>query len=809
MNLINLKLAVRNISRNVTFSAVNILGLALGLSIFLLIAEYLAFEWNANRFHTNYQQLYRANLFTPAKEKGDYYLPPGLAGAISSRVPGVRQVVRMAEGLGSGVVVSADSDGGRVFTENNISYTDGNFFKVFSFSLASGSGDLSGAQTAAISATTAKKYFGTANAVGKTLTVKNQFGNTTYTVTTVYKDMPQQSDIKADILLSLKTLENPAFRNGNDWADPNTLGPRFCFNYVLLDKAADPDKIDKAATAVMAQVLPEKDRNDLKFRLQPFKYLHLADGFNYPFQTTGSLVMVVSFLVVALLIIVIAWVNYINLSTAQALQRIKDQGIRKILGASRFQVAGYHFTESFVFTAISCGIALLLVVVVQPFYNLFLEKELSLKILNQAWYGAAAISIVIAGYFLAAAYISLLTSAPNGLQAIKGKTGFVKGNVLKRVMVVFQFTISIILIIATVTLYRQLSFMQSQDLGMNIDQRLVITGPSVVNSEHKTASATFANELRHLPFVKMVAGSNNIPGQGYNFAADGITNLNPSPGDEKKSYAMLIVDGSYFETYGIKFKAGNNFSEQDINTGWSKAGKVILNEAAALQLGFNDPALAAGQKIKWGKDYEVVGVIKDYHHLSLHQSIQPMVFLPAVADGYFTIKVNSREMKAHISQLQALYRQTFPGEPFAYAFEDELYGRQYRSQEKLGTLFIAAAVAAIFIAALGLFGLAAFAAQQKVKEIGIRKVLGAGVVNIINLISADFIKLVALSVVIASPIAWFVMDKWLMDFAYRIHMQWWILALSGGIALLIALVTVSIRSFMAAMANPVTSLRNE
>ncbi|OKS85962.1 hypothetical protein RG47T_1409 [Mucilaginibacter polytrichastri] len=791
---------------------INVLGLALGIAIFLLITEYVAFEWGANRFHKNFDQLYRASTFTADADKGDYYLPPGYAPTLKNRVPGINEVVRVAEGVGSGLVIvpgtNGSTAGNKSFRENKVSFADDNFFRVFSFPVIKGSTSLAKAQTMAISASIAQKYFGNGNPIGQVLNIKNQFGLTPYTVTAVYEGMPQQSDIQADILLSYKTLENAAFRNGNNWADPNGLGSGYTNIYFMLNKGVDLKLFEAQATQVIHKAAPDAAKATLAF--QPLRNLHIAPSFSYHFQTYGSLVLVVSFLSVALLIMMIAWLNYINLSTAQALYRAKESGVRKVLGASRMQIVGQYLTETAILTLISIVIAIVSVKLVQPFYNNFLGKELSLTVLNQGRFWVGGITVVFTGCFLAGGYVAFMLSSIDPLKTIRGKAAITIGGIsLRRSLVVFQFTTSVILIISTITLYRQLKYMQTQDLGMNVQQRVVISGPSTLSGSQRDNTLAFENQLRQLPYVQKLAASNNVPGEGYNFSADGITRLNANVGDDKKSYAMLIVDDKYFDTYDIKIKAGATFTPQMLEQGWSKTHKIIINESAAAQLGFKNTENIIGQKIKWDAEFEVVGVVKDYHHLSLHEFIRPMIFLPAVAHNYFTIKMDTRNLAGHVSQLKSIYEHSFPGEPFTYTFADESFDKQYNAEQKLGNVFMASAGAAVFIAALGLFGLATFAARQKIKEIGIRKVLGANVLNIVTLISADFLKLVAIAIVIASPVAWYIMNKWLQDFAYHTSIQWWVFALAGSIAVVIAFVTVSIQSVKAAIANPVKSLRNE
>jgi len=803
----HLKIAFRSLWRNRAFSAINMFGLVLGFAVFILITEYVAFEWSSNRFHQNFRQLSRLSFLYKTGES-NYYMPPGFGPMLKSNVPGIKQVIRIGENVGNGVLTINTGRIQNTFREERVSFVDGQFLKVFSFQVLQGSGLLEEPQTMAISKTSAIKYFGTINAVGKVIKINNQFGNADYTITSVYEDMPQNSDIKADVLLSFKTLESAAMRNGNDWADPAGIGSQYTFLYVLSSENANLKQLSAQATSLWHK-LKADGKND-KVGLQPLQNLHLAPGFGYEFQTYGSLLLVISFLSVAVLIIIIAWVNYINLSTAQALNRAREVGVRKVLGASRAQLTLQYLTETFVLTLVSLGAALLVVLLLQGAYNNFLGKDLSLSVLNAGWFWLGGSALIITGTLLAGGYVSWVLSSFNPLRTIRGKALLTVGGLsVRRGLVVFQFITSIVFIIATIVLYEQLQYMQNQDLGMKVDQRLAITGPSVINSSQINNSITFESDVKQLPFVKQLSASNNIPGQGYNFQAAGITKINSNPGDEKKSYAMLIVDDQFFKTYDISIKYGTGFTLPMLEHGWPKTKKVVLNEAALRQLGYADNNAVIGQKVKWNNEFEIVGVVKDYHHLGLHEQIKPMIFLPAVADGYFTLKMETGNMSAKIEQIRALYQKSFPGEPFSYSFLDEVYDKQYKTEYQLGKIFIAAAFTAVLIACLGLLGLAMFAARQRIIEIGIRKILGANVLSLVNLISADFLKLVAVALVIASPIAWYIMHHWLEGFAYRITMQWWMFVAAGLLAVVIAFVTVSIQAIKAAVANPVKSLRSE
>ncbi len=802
------KTAFRNLWRNRQFSLINIGGLALGITVFLFIMQYVAFEWSANRFNKNYNELYRANVQYKDR-KSDYYVPPGYAPILKQNVPGIENYVRVADGIGGGIVSYAGvkATDTKTLRANNIIYVEGNFLNVFSFPLLSGGGSLQQPQTLALSEGMSKKLFGNADAVGKTVVVSNQFGNTPYTVKAVY-EMPVNSDINSDVLLSIHTLESAANRDGNDWADPNTTGSAFTNIYLQLNKQTDGVAVSDLITKFVRSVNP--DSKDDKVVLQPFSQLHLAPSFDYPFQTFGSLLLVFVFACIAVLILLIAWVNYINLSTAQSLNRAKEVGVRKVLGASRMQLIFQYLTETLMITLAAVAIAILLVNVFQNLFNDFTAKQLSLSVLNNGWFWAAGILLIVLGSLLSGGYVAFAVTAYKPVSTIRGKLQpSVSGFSGRKALVVFQFTISIVFIIATVILYKQLQYMQTEKLGMNLEQLVVIQGPTVSSEGQAERNVSFKNELSRLPFISKYAASNNVPGIGYNFSTNGITKTNPQKGDEKKSYFMFISDEKFFDTYGIDFAEGATFSTNDAEASWNNVRKVIINEKAAETLGFGKGENIVGKKILWGEPYEVIGVVKNYHHTSLKESIKPAIYLGSVSFSFFTIKTDVRNIQSKLNTIKAIYNNTFPGNPFEYFFADERYDQQYLQEKKLGNVFLASAGVAVIIACMGLFGLAAFSARQRVKEIGIRKVLGASVADIATLLSKDFIILVLFAIVIASPIAWWAMHQWLQDFAYRITIEWWIFVLAGLLAIFIAVATVSFQAIKAALANPVKSLRTE
>lgn len=803
------KTGFRSLWRAKTFTLINVSGLALGIAVFLLIFQYVAFEWSANRFHQSFDKMYRISVVNKSGEPSTY-LPPGLSPLIKEKVPGIESSIRVADGIGGGVISyneKADGDT-KAFREEQMLYVDSDFLQSFTFPLVDGTPSLKQPATMAISESFAKKLFGSVKAAGKRVLLSDQFGNTPYMVASVFQDMPANSDIKTNVLLSLHTLESKATRNENDWADPATLESGYSSIYVVLKNGVKPATVAKDIAAVFRSA--REDAKDVLMALQPMSQLHLAPSFDYSFQTFGSLKLVVMLLSVALLILCIAWINYINLTTVQALKRAKETGVRKVLGASAGQLRLQYLSETLLLTLVSVVLALVLVSVFQNLFNDFTGKPLSLGVLNQGWFWAAAAGLLLMGSLLSGGYVAFVLSSYQPMATLRGKLqGIGKGLFLRKGLVVFQFTISIVFMIATVVLYKQLQYMKSGGSGVNLNQLLVIKGPTVSSDGQAERNVAFKNAMVQLPFVKQFAASNNVPGRGYNFSTEGITRLAPQKGDEKKQYEMFICDNNYFSTYGIGLTEGRVFTQNEAYEGWNKAKKILVNERAASQLGFAPGEPVAGKKILWGSEFEILGVVKDYNHLALQKAIEPMIFLPSVSFVYFTIQTPENGMRAKLTTINNLYKQYFPGNPFEYFFADETFNKQYSAERKLGSIFSASALVALLIACLGLFGLAAFTARQRIKEIGIRKVLGASVGSIAQLLSKDFLALVLLSIGIAAPLAWWGLNKWLEDFAYRTTISWWVFVLASLAAIAIALATVSYQAIKAARMNPVKNLRAE
>ncbi len=469
------KTAFRSLWRNRQFTLINIAGLSLGITVFLFIMQYVAFEWGSNRFNKNYKNLYRVDI-QHKNGSADYFLVPGLASLLKQQEPAIENFTRIADGVAAGVFTTEGkaTSGNHVFREDNLVYADGGFLKMFDFQVLAGTKSLALPQTIALSQTTSKKLFGSSNPIGKTVTVSNQFGNTIYSVASVYR-IPEASDIKPEAVLSFSTLENKANRDGNDWADPKGLGSGFVNIYLQFNPRANVETVSSKLNLYNKSLNYYPGTKTDQLYLQTFSELHLAPSFNYPYQTYGNLLLVTVFASIAVLILLIAWLNYINLSTAQALNRAKEVGVRKVLGASRLQLMFQHLNETFLLTLTSVVIAVFTVLILQPAFNQFTGEQLSLSVLNKGWFWLAAAAMLLVGSLLSGCYVAFVLTAFKPTSTIRGKAEvLIKGFSLRKALVVFQFTASIVFIISTAILYRQLQFMKNEKLGMQLNQLLVI-----------------------------------------------------------------------------------------------------------------------------------------------------------------------------------------------------------------------------------------------------------------------------------------------------------------------------------------------
>ncbi len=804
-----IKIAYRNITRNKTSAFVNIAGLALGICAFLLLTEYISLEKSVNQFHANLPQMYRLINQDPAG-KTWAQVEPGWASLLQQRFPQIKSVCRFDEESGS-TVITVKTHPDQNFSETKTGYADGNFFRFFSFPLRLGSPSSLGKTNAVfISESSAKKYFGTSNPLQQTLLVNNQFGKTEYTVEGVYADMKNNSDIQYNMLFSLETLRNPANLNGNDWATIDNLNTQYIYTYLLLDKHTSIGSLENGLTQMRTAL--KRDKDGVVFKLQPFASLHLGSSMHDTYPTESNIKYVYMLGVISFLILIIAWFNYINLSTANAFKRANEVGVRKVIGASNSNLIVQFITESFLTNVTAFVFALILTVLLQPLFNQLVHQQLSLATVTTTSVWLYALILLLIGSLLSGAYTAFSLARFKAVETLKGKISkTTNGLLLRKSLVISQFAISVGLMIVTLVIYSQLNFMQNKKLGLNKNYLLVIRGPQEGNDSilrlNKTA---FENELAMQGFVSDFCTSGSIPSGNYNFTTSGFTQPLSKSGDELKTYSFAIINQRFLNTYQIPLAAGRNFTEQECNVQWNSNSKVLMNETAVKQLGFAKPEDILQTKIQWDeRKLDVIGVVKDYNHTGVQHAIDPMIFYPQNNSNYFTIRLTSNNIESKINKLQTLYKKNFGGNPFEYFFIDDNYNKLYASEKQYGNLFTSASLWAICIACLGLFGLVTFTIESRTKEIGVRKILGASTGSIVSLLSKDFILLVFIAFLIASPVAGYFMNGWLSNFAYRIHISPLTFAEAGFAAVFIALSTIAVQAIKAAIDNPVKSLRTE
>ncbi|SFT89021.1 putative ABC transport system permease protein [Algoriphagus locisalis] len=795
-----LKIAFRSLVKRRLFTMVNLLGLVLGLVAFLGLFAYVATEWSYNDFHANKDRIYRI-VVSEGEDTFETFLPPGYAGVLETNFSDIASAGRFVEGIAGGLVAIPETD--LVFREDGINFVEDDFFETFSFPIARGTADLAATNTAVITEDMADKFFSNSDPIGKSFLLSNQFGKQEFTVTGVLESIPFRSDITGDIFLSINTLENPANRSGNDWADPNGFDSGFVNLFVMTKAGVDSEDLAEQLTSFIRQT-PNSEETTIV--LQDLPSLHLGNSISDPLPTSAEMGAVLVFLAIAILILAIAYVNYLNLSSANILTRIKEIKMRKVLGAHSWQLANQFMTETLVLLLTSLLVSIVGLHILAPYASAIFGKEIWFESLKEPQTILIVSMVIGVCTLISGFYVVVISGKFDTKSQVKFKPD---SQLLRKSLVVFQFVISIGIIICTLVIRDQLSFMQSQSLGMNVAQKLVVAGPNDVGENRSSKMDAFKQSLASQIVVKGIAGSNSLPGQGYNFSTSGITPLVARPEDKEYNYSMFIIDEQFIPIYEIEILAGRNFTSSEAVQGWNVINKVMLNESAAAQLGFENPAAAIGQNILWGRPFEVVGVTADYHHMSLRETIKPMIFLAAQADGFFTLVVDPAQVKEAISATQETYESIFPGNPFTYSFMDEKFAAQYEQEAQLSLAFSIAGILAIMISCLGLFGLAAYAVQQRTKEIGIRKVLGASTESLINLISKDFIVLVFFAMIFAFPLAYYAMNSWLADFPYKAGLSIWTFSLAGLLTLVIALVTVGFQAWKAAWANPAETLKSE
>ncbi|MGF7217243.1 putative ABC transport system permease protein [Spirosoma lacussanchae] len=803
-----LKIAWRNLRKQQGFAFINIFGLAVGLACCLLIMLYVLDELSFDRYNANANRIYRIQTDIEFGDNDMHFAtsPDPLGATLKKDYPQVEQFVRLHQ-RGNWLVKRAGET--TSLRESDITFADSTLFDVFTLPFIAGDPEraLTEPNTVVISESAAKRHFGNHNPLGKTLV----FANTeNYKVTGVMRDMPLNSHFRTDFFVTMLSDKYP----WGQWLSTNY------HTYIRLKPGSDPAVFSKNfETVIEKYVGPQllqmtgstleqfrKANNKLNFWLIPLIDIHLHSRQQVELAPNGDIQYVYIFSAIALFILLIACINFMNLATARSSKRAKEVGVRKVMGSERQQLVGQFMTESIVTAVLAMLLAISMIAVFMPGFNTISAKAISLSQLVSPLLLPVLISLPIVVGLLAGSYPAFFLSSLQPISVLKGRINLSFRSVsLRSGLVVFQFMISVVLIVGTIIVYRQLTYIQTTSVGFNRDHVLTINGLYSVGKQ----AETFKQEVLRLPGVVSGSLSGYLPTPSdrndNTFFPEGQTNINKGV-----SMQNWGVDYDYVKTLGIHLIGGRNFSPAF----GSDSSGMLLNEAAVKILGFKDPI---GQRVwrfdnsdgKTRKMYTVIGVVKNFHFESLRRNIGALSMVLDANSSAASFRVSSTNLPVLMQQIEAKWKQLAPGQPFSYKFMDDSFDEMYRAEQRIGTIALTFAALAILIACLGLFGLAAFMAEQRTKEIGVRKILGASVPSLIGLLSRDFLRLVLIAIVIASPLAWYAMRRWLNDFAYKIDIEWWVFGLAGLLAVGIALLTVSVQSIKAALMNPVKSLRSE
>ncbi len=783
-------IAWRNLVKSKMFSLINVLGLTIGITVCMMIFLYIMHEFSYDKFHDKKDRIYRVMRTNSKSDLRVPYLSGPYAPALLNDFPGeIKTAVRVL--IGNGLVAFDD----KAFNEKKLFLADSTFFTFFSFPMVKGdpATALDDPHSLVLTETTAKKYFGESDPMGRMIRMDNEY---TLRVTGVCKDVPTNSHLDFDLVVPVSLVTSAPWFNG--WTNNNN------FTYVLLDEHASAAKIEERFPAFMEKHL-NKDIRDLGISfglsLTPLTDIYFEPASAFDNVKHGDKRVVLIFLSIAAFILLIASINFVNLSTIRAVDRSKEVGLRKVMGARRKQLIIQFIGESVMITLISCVLAIALLNYMMPLYNDLLGYQLTVS-WNSPMIWLFLLGVVIVAGFLAGSYPAFILAAFLPVQALRGKLVPGKGGALfRQALVVLQFAISVILIVGTIIIMSQMKYIRSKDLGYNKEQTVIVR---VDNSQIRDRLITFKRELEKRPEVVSVSLMSGEPGGFFDMFI-----FEAQDQEEYFKARTLFADFEAVETIGLKVIAGRDMSPE-YGTDSTKA--VIINRTAASMLGFT-PEEAVG---KWIKNNmrdtirrTIVGVVEDFHFLSLKEKIDALVIAPNDDRRVVLIRLNSGNITQGLEVIGNEYRSAASGYPFEFIFLDQKFGEMYKAdlrQQKILSIF---AGLAIFIACLGLFGLASFTAAKRSKEISIRKVLGSSVKSIVLLLSKDLLKPVLIATALAIPAGYFIMERWLNNFAYTTALKWWIFLLAAAIAITIALFTVVTRAIKAARAKPVTYLKSE
>lgn len=819
--------AIRNLSRRKGYTFLNIVGLAIGLTAFLLILQYVHYEKSYDVFHEQHDNIYRVSLEQYQNgelsiESAENY--PALGPTLLQDLPEVLNYARLYNlGAKNNMVVTNEETSGEPikFKQRRLLYASKDFLSMFSYEVLAGNPETALAEPyqMVITESYAEKYFGSEDPLGKTLRMQDDdFNDERCRVTAVVKDSRPNSHLKFDVLISYSTLfvryddeERARARYDMSWRRKDM------YTYIQVQPETDRQALQDKLPGIVETYMPflaEQNREE-RFLLQSLEDIHLYSALNDEPETHGDGRAVNFLLIVALFILLIAYINYINLATARSLERANEVGVRKVMGANRGQLIGQFLMESGLVNLCAILLSLGLFAGLLPSFaevaglptgSILWEYVLW----KQTWFLGLMLGLILFGALLSGLYPAFVLSGFMPIQVMSGKLRGSKGGTLfRKGLVIFQFAACVALIIGTLTVRAQLDFMRSQELGFDPEQVLVVERPGVRirDAEARQASIDgFKTDLEAHAAISDVSSTLMIPGRKMRWRM-AVRKLGDDP-EQSHSFHLNLVDFNFVDAFGMEIVAGRNF---DRSYGTDVDTACLITEAGARILGFQSPEEAVGKTITGGGDNQgiIVGIVGDYHQESLHHPAPPTLFFVSDYAEYYIMRVQTQGLSSTVAAIEEVWNVRFPGNPFHYFFLDEFFDKQYKNDQQFGQMFGLFSILAILIGILGLVGLSAYMAQQRVREIGLRKVLGANVPDILILLSKDFLKLVLLANLLAWPIIGWVMHNWLEGFAMKTSLSWWIFVLAAVLVTLIAFLTVSLQSYRAALTDPIKALRTE
>lgn len=806
-----LKIGVRQLVRTPFYATLNIVGLAMGMAACLLIFQYVAFEYSFDRFHENGDNIYRATWSTVRSGEVQNTVPDSwfqFGPAALENVPEVKGFTRWHPSYTAGITVAfTDAQGTKqMYNETGINYADASLLTMFSFPVLEGDAAtaLAEPKNVVITQDVAERYFGSESPIGKTLDIYAWVSGS-YTVTAVVENVPAESHLQFDILLPMVDL----LENAGQYQDRDGWGWSNFFSYIELHPDADAETAAEKLTTLVREVKQESmERRGVLYdiNLQPLADIHLFSEFETQYFVQGSYRNVYIFTIIALFVLLIAWINYVNLSTARAMKRAMEVGVRKAVGARHGQLISQFLVESGLTNVLALGLAVGLSLALVPYLNQLADVELSMEIWQDLRFWGVLLGVFGGGAVLASLYPAFLLSSFRPAAVLKGTLGrFGSKASLRQVLVVFQFAASIALLMGTFIVYNQVQHMRTADLGLDVEQVVAVQGPSVFEDRQAARQMfdSFRQETERLAAVQSFSMSSELPGNDYSFGAR-VRKAGAEVSEAVPAY-LNWGDHQFLSTFDIELLAGRSFTQ-----GSNPEDAVLITETTVEQLGFASHDEALNQTLKMGGgDWVVIGVVEDYHWFSVAQEVRPMLLGYDPYNSYFSIKVQTDNLSQTLADLESTFKTTFPGNPFTYSFLDTAFDEQYKADQRFGTLFAVFAGFALLVACLGLIGLASFTIMQRTKEIAVRKVFGAGAVTLARLVIGDFVKLVIAALILAAPLMYFAADTWLTSFATRIDLHALLFILPGIVVLLIALVTVSYHTTSVVLTNPSQSLRHD